>query len=106
MSEKVTGYILLGLGIAIMAVSAWQVYQVFTGAQLPLSITQSSGVMVNISPELPPTELISGKEIDQLTNLTLHYLLMTFLVSLGFKISTLGTQLLRTIEVKVSAKQP
>lgn len=105
MSEKISGYLLLVIGLIIILISAFQVYQVFTGAQAPLSLSNSSGVSASLMPGTPPVELIPAADINELANITLTYLLMTFLVTVGYKISSLGVQLLRPIEVKLSAKQ-
>lgn len=104
MSEKITGYLLLILGLLIVAVSVFEIYQVFTGKQTPISVVKSSSVSVQLIPDSAPVEVLKASDIDRLTNLTLFYLLMSFIASAGFKVSSLGVQMLRPIEVKLSAK--
>lgn len=104
MSEKITGYVLLLVGLIVVLISVFEIYQVFTGVKLPISVIRSSSVSVQLIPDSAPVEIIKGSEIDRLTNITLFYLLMSFIASAGFKVSSLGVQMLRPIEVKVSAK--
>ena len=102
MSEKVTGYLLLLLGLVLIGFSAFSVYQVFTKRAQPLQLFSEAGISLNF-PDAK-TELVSANYLNSVSNLTSHYLLMSFLVSIGFKISSLGIQLLRPIEVKLQAR--
>ena len=105
MTEKITGYVLLILGIILIMFSLVNVYRVFTGIQQPVSLSNSVGLKVAVVPDSDPIEVLRGEDVNQLTNITLYYLLMSFVVSCGFKVSTLGVQLLRPVEVKLSAKE-
>jgi hypothetical protein len=103
MSEKTTGYILLFSGLILITVCAFSVYQVFTKQTSPINYFNLASITVNI-PNASVIELMSGKAMSDTANLTIHIVLMTFLVSVGTKISTLGIQLLRPIEVKLNTK--
>ena len=106
MSEKITGYLLLIGGLVIIFFSALNIYQVFTQQAQPIQLFSGEGIKVEIPGSKTPSELVSADYLNEISNITAHYLLMSFLVSIGFKVSSLGTQLLRPIEVKLQAKQP
>lgn len=104
MPEKTTGYILLISGLTLILVCAYSVYQVFTKQAAPINYFNLASISVTI-PNASVIELMSGKTMSDSANLTIHIVLMSFLVSVGTKIATLGIQLLRPIEVKLNAKQ-
>jgi len=104
MSEKITGYILLILGLLVIGASAFNIYQVFTKQAQSIQLFSGEGIKVEIPGLNAPSELIPADQLNEISNLTAHYLLMSFLVSIGFKVSSLGIQLLRPIEVKLNAK--
>ena len=105
MSEKISGYLLLLGGLIIIFYSAFSIYQVFTKQSQPIQLFSGEGIKVEIPGSKAPSELIPADQLNEISNLTAHYLLMSFLVSIGFKISSLGVQLLRPIEVKLATKQ-
>ncbi len=125
MSEKATGYILLASGIIIMIFSTIQIILVFTGKLEPISAFSSetevgqaqtgidiSTLMQQLQPgagnsgsvNMPSLQLIDPEVLNHTLNLTVHFFIMQFLLSLGFKLSSLGVQLLRPIEVKLDNK--
>lgn len=106
MSEKITGYVLLFLGLLVIGYSAFNIYQVFTKQSQPIQLISGEGIKVEIPGSKTPSELIPADQLNEISNLTAHYLLMSFLVSIGFKVSSLGTQLLRPIEVKIAERKP
>lgn len=115
MSEKFFGYALLTIGLIIIVLSAVGVYMVFSGKMevfkvfsLPPITLDLSGLMEAENPdmELMPqaslqTEIVKSEVLNNPLNLAAHILFMAFLVNVGFKISTLGVQMLRPIKVKV-----
>ena len=103
MPEKIVGYTLLIVGLTLIIISLFNVYQTFTGQIQPFSLVHSSGLSLNLN-QTQSVQVMSAQDIDQVTNLTLSYLLFSFLVTVGFKVSTLGTQLLRPIAVRLQAK--
>lgn len=108
MSEKVTGYLLLISGLIIITISAYIVYETFTGQRSPIPLISAQNISLDLASIVPgqkgSLELFSAKDLNLLSNLTIQYLLMTFFVSLGFKVSQLGIQLLRPINVKLNQK--
>ncbi len=104
MSEKVTGYLLLFLGLFVIGYSALNIYQVFTKKIAPVQLFTLKGVTIDLSQyQQPPLEILPATSINELSNLSAHYFLISFVVGVGFRISTLGIQLLRPIEVKLRA---
>ena len=110
MSEKITGYILLFLGLLVIGYSSISIYQVFTKKAQPIQLFTGSGISLDLSGYMPPgtpkskTDLVPANTLNEISNLSAHYLLMSFLLGVGFKVSTLGIQLLRPIEVKLQSK--
>lgn len=115
MSEKLTGYALLAVGITLIALAVVSVYLVFSGKQQPVQLFSFSGIGIDLagSIQLPPDaaqyikpgstkqEIVSADMLNSSSNLFAHIILMGFIVSAGFKIGSLGVQLVRVIEVKV-----
>lgn len=119
MNEKVTGNILLFVGIIIMFFAVIEVFMVFTGKQKPISaLTVSSadlssfsienfipGLPTALSGNKPTTSILPTKVINDSINLTMFFFLMSFLLGFGFKLSTLGIQLIRPVYVKMRTKE-
>jgi len=123
MSERVTGYSLLGIGIIVMIFATIQIISVFTGKAEPIPLFQyekttekeSQGSSFNPTDILnqlqggsgselegmgmPNVELIDPDVLNDILNLTVYYLIMQFLLGLGFKLASLGVQLIRPIHV-------
>lgn len=122
MSEKILGYILLALGIMIIIYSAISVYMVFTKQSRPVELFDLPAVSLNanqlLSGALPPeaqgllqqssgtkAELVSAELLNETSNIFAHLMLMGFLASIGAKLASLGTQLVRPIVVHLKAKE-
>ena len=112
MSEKVVGYILLTAGIIIIILSSLSVYYVFKEKAKPFDIFKLPGISIDLSNlaagEIPgnasadlKTELVDAEIINKPMNLVAHVLLMGFMVNVGFKIATLGVQMVRPIKVNL-----
>ncbi len=111
--SSVTGFLLLGLGLTVIAFSVWSIYQVFTGTAQPAQIFDLPAIGFNFGDILPaqlgqsgskPAEVLSSDTLNKYSNLGAHYFLMSFIVNAGFKLATLGAHLLRVIEFRPSAK--
>ena len=119
MSEKIIGYLLLFTGISAMLGSALGVYFVFSGRydtyqlfNLPAITLDLSGLMQAENPDmvLPTeanleTELVKSDVLNKPLNLIAHILFMAFLVNVGFKIATLGVQMIRPIKVNLKGEK-
>lgn len=114
MSERVTGYSLLGIGIIIMLFALVNIYLVFTSKIQPIQLFETSGIsfdMKSLLPQLPQgasinqpssnMELIPKGSINQMLNVSAHFFLMSFVMTFGFKISSLGVMLIRPVVVKL-----
>lgn len=122
MSEKRTGYTMLIVGILIMIFAAVQIIFVFTGKANPIPMfeasQESSGFdlqglleqMQRTSPYQVPTSgtnptptptvsFMDTNSINKMLNLLVYYFIMQFLLGLGYKLASLGVQLIRPIEV-------
>ena len=102
---KGIGYGLLTLGILFIFYSVYSMYNVYTGAEAAPSVIQMNSVKLSMptGSGTPPmdTELISGKESSDLTNLGLWFMLMSFIASAGGRIGGLGVKLVREIKIEV-----
>ena len=109
MTEKITGYSLLGIGIFLIIISVVSVFQVFTGQVKPVRLFQMQGISLDLGSQagikLPTTEIIPAALINDSTNLFLHLLLMGFIASTGQKLASLGVQLVRPIVVKLNEQK-
>jgi len=110
-NEKLVGYILLGIGLLVIILAGVNVYMVFNKQAMPVQLFSFPPVSVDLSPTgggglppgltLPKTELLSSEMLNQTSNIAAHFFLMGFVVSIGYRIASLGVSLVRTIEVKV-----
>lgn len=123
MSEKMIGYSLLVIGILIICFTGFSVYTVFTKQAEPVQLFNFQGIGINVSQivsgslpseisqfvaknkEPQTTEIISADMLNVSSNFIAHYILMGFLASIGFKLATLGTMLVRPIVVKLKTKE-
>ncbi len=122
MSEKVHGYVLLYGGIAIMLFSLLSLVFVFTGRSEPIQLFHLKGISIDSSALTPqidtsslpgfkmpeqiklakPLEIFPAEDLNRSANIFAHLMFMGFLLSVGSKFSTIGTNLLRPIVVKTS----
>ena len=119
MGEKGVGYFLLLAGIILIIGGGLGVYFVFSGRMqafdvfslppitLDLSgLMQAEGQSADTLPQANlETELVKSDVLNQPLNLFAHILFMGFLVNIGFKISTLGVQMLRPIKVTIRGEK-
>lgn len=120
MSEKIVGYVLLTLGLVVIAAATLNVYQVFSKQIEPVQIFSFPSVSLDlgsaIGGQLPveqrallqaqmgesaKQEVIPSAVLNDSSNLAAHLFLMGFIVSVGYRVASLGTQLVRTIVVPV-----
>ena len=124
MTEKILGYILLGLGIMTTIYSGLNVYAVFTKQTQPVKLFNFKGIGLDTSqmlasslppeaapflkqnPDKPaPSEIISAELINDTSNIFAHLMLMGFIASVGAKLANIGAMLVRPIVVKLKAKE-
>ena len=120
MSEKVTGYIMLAVGVLIMALCVVNILLVFTKRVQPVQLFNYQGISLDIgsltgadqlsalqnqkSTPAKGTELISGAMLNDSSNFLAHIFLLGFISGFGFKIASLGVQLIRPVVIKLKAK--
>lgn len=122
MSEKLAGYSFLLVGLGIMVFCVVNVFMVFTNKAKPFSVfnltSTNSGINVqdlvgqmqknnpslqNQSLELPKLDILPPEVLNQTLNMTTHFFLMSFLLGFGYKLASLGVQLVRPISVKLKS---
>jgi hypothetical protein len=116
MSEKLVGYILLSAGILIILGSVLNVYQVFNKQASAVNLFSFPGISIDlgkvVASQLPKDvtlpqgaamqqEIIPAKMLNESANIAAHLFLMGFVASAGYKIASLGVEILRPIQVKV-----
>lgn len=128
MSEKIIGYLLLIAGISLMIFSTWRVFMLMTDTKTS-SLLPGLSAVVQEEEQAPPAGLSNlrnlpiqgaGAEtsvlnpldiikavpnLDELVTKIVTFFLMGFLLNLGYKISTLGIQLIRPIHIKLRIKE-
>lgn len=100
MSEKITGYLLLLIGVGVILVAFLNAYGIFSGTLQPVQFLNFANVGFDLGTGIKQ-ELLSGKDLSTSTNFFLHIIVLGFFVNVGFKLATLGTQLLRPIKIEV-----
>jgi hypothetical protein len=123
MPEKVLGYILLVVGICIIGLAAFNIFGLLTERTQPVQFFDFDGLSIE-TPSLVPntsipgvsdqldelfgesaqpqtTEIIPKTMVNQTLNLFVHIFLVGFFVNVGFKVASLGNQLVRPITVKL-----
>ncbi len=127
MTEKVVGYALLVIGILIMVLASMHAISVFTGKSKPAQIfTPKISVQKPATTPLSQEEIneavqsgdfasilssgmangmdgfgINPSMITDSLNFTVYFFLIQFILGLGFKVSSLGVQMVRAINVIV-----
>lgn len=120
MQERMVGYILLIVGILVMAFSVYYVYSILTNKVRPFEVfidqpkvqQPTSGVQDIVK---NPSALVQmqaavmsevlGKQMNRSFNIGMTVLLMYILMLFGFRLSSLGVMLIRPIEVKLREKK-
>ena len=124
MEEKIVGYLLIGSGLIVMVLASLSVYSVFTKKSAPVQLfnfgpisldasqlipqdlPEGAGEIINKqSSGLPKAELLPANVLNDSSNVFAHHFLMGFIVSVGYKIASLGAVLVRPVNVKLRAKE-
>ncbi|MBP6913441.1 MAG: hypothetical protein KBC00_02420 [Candidatus Levybacteria bacterium] len=108
MQEKNIGYVLLGLGVISMFIAVGVVILTFTGNMSPVSVFNIAAPTLDTSSFVPKLlgggqkiEIIPTTAFNKLLNLGVEFLLMTFILSFGFKLADLGVKLVRPVRAHV-----
>jgi hypothetical protein len=108
-SEKAIGYVLLVIGLIAIFYSAFSVYAVFTGLMHPFNLFKFDAIKLDLgkfiiqapSEQKLTQEIVPADVLNSPMNYFAHLLLMGFLASVGLKIASIGTMLLRPIKIKI-----
>lgn len=116
MGEKAIGYMFMIIGVGVIGLAGYSVYSVFTGSITAFPLFNFSGVTVPASSllgaefanaSIPDIEIFPAEILNGTTNILAHLFLMSFIVTVGYKIAMLGVNLVRPVIVKVEgAKIP
>lgn len=119
MTEKLAGYILLATGVVVILLSGFNVYQVFTKKAPPVQLFSFDAISIDamqlLGGDMTPEErayakaqvgsaqleIMSAAMINDTSNILAHVVLMGFIASVGMRLATIGTYLVRTIHVHV-----
>jgi len=103
--EYSIGYALLTTGVAIILVSVYLMYTVFTGASAPPGLFELSDLTVSIplQEHESEVEIHSGEDMSRIMNMGSWYLLMLFIMMAGWRIASLGVHMVREIKVEVKS---
>jgi hypothetical protein len=104
-TERMTGFILLGVGLLLIFIAVNCVYTIFSGAATPPELFKIDSITISVptgtDTSTKPMELLKGEQASKFINMAVWYILMLFILSAGSKIAGLGVQLLREIKVVV-----
>lgn len=108
--ERVLGYLFLVVGLILIIYPTFSVYQVFTKKSQPVDLFAFEAISLDFSkyaegPVPPGTdltqELVKSEMINEPMNLFAHLFLMGFIASVGLKVASIGTMLVRPIKVNL-----
>jgi hypothetical protein len=105
MVNKVTGYLLIGVGIILIAIAIFSVVSVFQHRATPIQIfsAETFEVAPSASPESVNLQQMVGltpETISYTFNIFMHLVLMGFVVNVGSRLGHIGAQLVRPIIVE------
>lgn len=99
-TKKIFGYFLVCIGLIAIVFALYSVYNVFMNAVNPPEIFQLNNLTfsVDTGQDRVPLEITAplDPQVRKIVNMSLYYVLMLFILSVGSKISMLGAQFIRT----------
>lgn len=112
-SEKVIGYSLLIIGLIAIFYSAFSVYSVFTGLTQPFNLFSFDAIKIDLgkfiiqspSDAQVTQDIVPADVLNRPMNYIAHLMLMGFLASVGLKVASIGTSLLRPIKLKITEQK-
>lgn len=103
--NKIVGYILLLVGLILIAFAVYSVYDSYTSGSSPISISlMENQITIQGENETMTVEGISGEGINRTVGLGLWWMAMFFVMIAGGKIAGLGVKMIRDIKVEVKVK--
>jgi hypothetical protein len=111
MGERITGYTLLVIGFSVMIASLYLVFNVFSGASEPYALFDLHEISIDatllipaesLNPDVDHNIVLMDKDsLNHVANTIFYLIFMGFAASIGFKIASIGTMLVRTIQVNL-----
>lgn len=99
MTEKITGYALIAIGLIIIFGCIFNVLGILAKQATPVRLFSFSGLSFDLGTALPgmnaKQEIVSGKELSDTVNLFAHIVLLGFIINAAGKIAQIGTNLVR-----------
>ena len=102
--EKVVGYVLLTVGVAMIFVSVYLMFNVFTGASSPPVLVHFSDISLPSIGQNESIPIVSGQELDKMVAMGFWYILMFFVMWAGGKIGSLGVSLIKETRVELKER--
>lgn len=110
MQERNFGFGLISTGLLVMVACVIIVIMTFTGNLSPIALFNIPAPSINTSsfmpsiPGLPKAtgtdiQMIPTKPFNDMLNLGIEFMLMSFIMSFGFKLADLGVKLVRPIKI-------
>ena len=124
--EKIFGWIMLIVGLIIIFVSTFSLYQIFTGNSKPPAVFNTKSPSIKLpgsaigvdSSQLPSgfpasalnntsgeVKIVEDDVFNRYLNSGFFYLAMMFVTSSGMKISGIGVSLIKDIKVQVKEEK-
>jgi hypothetical protein len=99
---KNLGYALLSVGLVMIFISVYLMFDVFTGGRSPPILVHFSDISIPMGSQgqVTTVSLVSGQTIDQLTAMGFWYMLMFFIMFAGGRIASLGVSLIKETKEK------
>src|SRR3990167_7172786 len=113
-AEKIIGCSMLGVGILLMIFASFQIILTFTGKARPIKIFESApkenlqndtNNLDMSNPDKLLEQIIDPSVINQMLNLMVYYFIMQFVLGLGYKLASLGVQMIRPLKISIDKNQ-
>jgi len=103
-TERIIGYILIGIGLVCILFSFYSMYNVFTNVVNPPEIfkMQSLSLTTTVAGANGPAQIniALDQEARKVVDMFLYYLFMFFVVIVGSRLGSLGIQFIKEIKVQ------
>lgn len=94
--ERSSGYILILIGLILIAVSVLSVFKVFTGQTPPIDLIMIKPM--TIQTQYGALNMSDMSYLSKTLNLILHAVMMFFILTAGSKVAHIGISLVRKVK--------